>query len=55
MTRKELSSWVPAAAKPNLFNQIPHTPNFGGSASKPIFLTSHLGQGDFEQLVPETG
>jgi DEAD/DEAH box helicase domain-containing protein len=38
-----------------LFNQIQYTPNFGGSASKPIFLTSHRGQGDFEQLVRETG
>lgn len=35
------------------FNQQRHTPKFGRSTSKPLFLTSHRGKGCFEQLVGE--
>jgi DEAD/DEAH box helicase domain-containing protein len=37
------------------FNQIPHTPKFGRTASRPIFLTSYRGKGRFEQLVRDSG
>jgi DEAD/DEAH box helicase domain-containing protein len=37
------------------FNQIPYTPKFGRSASRPIFLTSYRGKGRFEQLVRDSG
>lgn len=37
------------------FNQIPYTPKFGRSASRPTFLTSHRGKGRFEQLVRDSG
>ena len=37
------------------FNQQWHTPKFGPSASKPLFLTNHRGKGCFEQLVGEKG
>ncbi|KAF0655143.1 helicase family protein with metal-binding cysteine cluster [Cyanobium sp. Copco_Reservoir_LC18] len=37
------------------FNQIPHTPKFGRTASRPIFLTSFRGKGRFEQLVRDSG
>jgi DEAD/DEAH box helicase domain-containing protein len=38
-----------------LFNQIPHTPKFGRTASRPIFLTSTRGKGRFEPLVRDSG
>ena len=38
-----------------LFNQIHHTPRFGRTASRPIFLTSFRGKGHFEQLVRDSG
>ncbi|MCP9820013.1 DEAD/DEAH box helicase [Synechococcus sp. Cruz-9H2] len=37
------------------FNQILHTPKFGRSSTRPIFLTSHRGKGNFQQLVREKG
>ncbi|MCT0225546.1 DEAD/DEAH box helicase [Synechococcus sp. CS-1328] len=37
------------------FNQILHTPRFGGSSTRPIFLTSYRGKGSFQQLVREKG
>ncbi|MFM8937093.1 MAG: Zn-binding domain-containing protein, partial [Vulcanococcus sp.] len=37
------------------FNQIPHTPKFGRTASRPIFLTSFRGKGRFEQPVRDSG
>ncbi len=37
------------------FNQIPYTPNFGRSATRPTFPTSFRGKGSFEQLVRDGG
>ena len=37
------------------FNQIPYTPRFGRTSSRPIFLTSFRGNGGFEQLVRDSG
>jgi DEAD/DEAH box helicase domain-containing protein len=37
------------------FNQIPYTPSFGRSASRPTFPTSYRGKGGFEQLVRDGG
>ena len=37
------------------FNQILHTPKFGRSSTRPIFLTSYRGKGHFQQLVREKG
>ena len=38
-----------------VFNRQWHTPKFGRSASKPLFLTTHRGKDCFEQLVSEQG
>lgn len=37
------------------FNQIPYTPKFGRTSTRPTYLTSFRGKGGFEQLVRESG